>query len=545
MKKSRVCLGLLLGMLLLLPVAAMADGVTEYTVEEMDMTIEIPSDVYVIDRDFDIHDPVIAAMGLDGQDLKNTIHDLNIYLYAIQLDSAYTLDIIMKEEGINPDADLNSETDDALLAMADEWAEWGAVLTDSVYEETGFYRQPQAAFLTFSYVMNINDQDYRFIEYQTFLNGRSIKITLRINDPETISNPDALMKQVVDSISFQGAETASSRTAVPIPASRDELVYSSEEAGVTFTVPEGWSPDDLSEEREYIKTKYTNNSKSFIMFGYYDFFETLPEVYRFGLTRADCDNDIYTYDDIRDMLENESREIISIDQETISGVEYFRVHSTFHILGMEVDSFSHIMVHHGIHYEFDAMFFDESDAYDDYMEMLKSVLYSFPAAATSQPVAAAPPSSNNSDDSPYALLIGSLLLSLLYTITLYSVPILIYRFLIVKKPLPAAKAKKITIIYGIIALLIAIAVGSALGDSSPGGAVFVWSFINYFILKGGGPKAEKSDGPFFEAQLSESDRTNTPPLSANQSPKDLICPQCKTVVPPDSLYCSHCGFRII
>jgi hypothetical protein len=41
--------------------------------------------------------------------------------------------------------------------------------------------------------------------------------------------------------------------------------------------------------------------------------------------------------------------------------------------------------------------------------------------------------------------------------------------------------------YGIVAFVAAVFIGYPAGDSSPGGAVFLWSFLNYLILKGGRP----------------------------------------------------------
>lgn len=74
------------------------------------------------------------------------------------------------------------------------------------------------------------------------------------------------------------------------------------------------------------------------------------------------------------------------------------------------------------------------------------------------------------------------LLNLLLTFCIYTLPFIIIRFVIRKRPYTAAQAKRIVIIYGVVVWLAMSVVMYASGGSVAGGGVLLWSFINYKIL---------------------------------------------------------------
>ena len=95
------------------------------------------------------------------------------------------------------------------------------------------------------------------------------------------------------------------------------------------------------------------------------------------------------------------------------------------------------------------------------------------------------------------LSLSSILLSMLITIVIYSLPIIIYRYAVRKEPVDRRKAEEITIIYGLVAIIV-MAVLILVADVSlaPGGAILLWSFVNYRMLVSGKKKpaeAEPSD----------------------------------------------------
>lgn len=98
--------------------------------------------------------------------------------------------------------------------------------------------------------------------------------------------------------------------------------------------------------------------------------------------------------------------------------------------------------------------------------------------------------------------IFNFMLSVLITVSVYTLPIVIYRYAISRRPIGRYKAKMITLFYGCFAFLaMSVIVHLLNGDGSAGGAIILWSYVNYRILIGGPdnrkatPLACNSDAP--------------------------------------------------
>ena len=117
------------------------------------------------------------------------------------------------------------------------------------------------------------------------------------------------------------------------------------------------------------------------------------------------------------------------------------------------------------------------------------------------------------------------LINLLLTVLIYTVPILIYRYAIVRAPLPVKKAKLITFFYAFIMFFAALGISVWLHGSavSVGGGVILWSWVNYRILIGG-----------YESIRYEKDA----PIPAA---KQRRCNECGAALKDDATYCPRCG----
>lgn len=74
------------------------------------------------------------------------------------------------------------------------------------------------------------------------------------------------------------------------------------------------------------------------------------------------------------------------------------------------------------------------------------------------------------------------LLNLLLTFCIYTLPFIIIRFVIRKRPYTAAQAKRIVIIYGVVVWLIMTVAMIVTDGRVAGASVLLWSFINYKVL---------------------------------------------------------------
>lgn len=159
----------------------------------------------------------------------------------------------------------------------------------------------------------------------------------------------------------------------------------------------------------------------------------------------------------------------------------------------------------------------------------------------------------------------NILLSLLITIAIYSVPIIIYRYGIVKKPVEKARAKKITIIYGIIAFIVMSALIFVInGSGAAGGAILLWSWVNYKVLTGGREPVvedtaeEKTQAVTSETSSSpytvESERVivvSSAPEAPPKSQKELFetdvvfCHKCGAKLNTNAQFCHKCGTKVL
>ena len=525
-----------------------AESVT-YTLNELDMTIDVPSDYIVFTRDMDIEDPQLALYGFGQDELDELVEyykETNIFLDACSEDLNYELFVTMfTDDSLQELFDFNLFTDQELTEYAQILSSGFAAQGVNVLKiELLSPRHPQAKFYKI-YLSDSDQYQYR-LQFYTIVNGKAINVYFDAVDPVDEALESRVM-EIVNTISFKNqpiaetspsvnpetestpstiSEAASSPEAGPeeeLELPQEPINYYNKAAGVSFVVPVGWSEKDLLEEREHIRTKYIDLNGNTLLFGYSDLYAS-AEGARYDYSRSDFNNELFAKADIERILNTEGSQVTSIEYETVNGIEYYRLTRELDTvtdgIGVQTTMLSYIMIYHGIMYEFSSSDALDSNAYEDFMELMSSIRYDNITTSVLK----------ESFDLPYntsnEMVALTIVLSIVFTVVVYSAPILIYRFAIKKEPVPYKKARKITFIYGGIALTIVIVIGTLLGDASPGGAVFLWSFINYKVLVSG--KSRKKIVV-----------TNAP-VSASV----LNCKSCGAVLPGDSLFCDSCGLII-
>lgn len=234
-----------------------------------------------------------------------------------------------------------------------------------------------------------------------------------------------------------------------------EKFYEDTEIGVQFAILDGWSKESLTQEREHIKVKYGNNDGASIIFGWSDLWNVLTSQDKQGYTKKQFNNSAFSEEDVKDIFGNDGWSIIVVEKTEIKNIEYFKIISEIskEVNGSPVNlkMFRYVMFHDGIMYEFsygDTISHSEK-SYNDFMTVLNSIQYEKIDINTT--VNAVKPHFGIPTNYSENWLWLSVVLSLILTVCIYSVPIIIYRYIIVKKAVEKLKAKRITIIYGIIA----------------------------------------------------------------------------------------------
>lgn len=322
--------------------------------------------------------------------------------------------------------------------------------------------------------------------------------------------------------------------------------YTDSTTGVSFTVPDGWVETALGEEREIIKVKYTHETEdgSSIMFGYGDMWEQLTEDERVGYTREDLNHDamreIFSNEELADALGLNTEGSI-IEEVSYNWKEYVKISSTSQIsiasYSTDITLIYLIHIQEGYMFMFCYGYMGENIHGQEFETFMNNVKYSDIHSFTYDGEEIIVPNiedlpslevpsyvtdnndyvydySDNYDTTEYDNGIvyfedGELkfdflgfILSLIFTIAIYSFPIIIYRYAIKKQPIPEKKAKKITIIYGIIAFIVmAVLLGGA-----PGSAIILWSTVNYKMLT----KPSKNDVYYPTTYENENINVNTP-----------------------------------
>lgn len=469
-------------LMLLLSIPAYATDTTEYTLNKLGLTVSMPTDYIVFTRDINANDPNLSAYGLTKDSLSSLMNSRSIYLGGWDENVNNEINITMFD---SPFVDYNLYSGTTLSAIATSF--------EPIYENAGLtaikseiYQHSQAKFLKIYVSQSNGDSTAYGLQYHTVYADKAINITMTCYSGQISSSNEAALKNIIDSVAFDTAPQVAESDFIPTNAFK----FTDSKTQTTFTVPANWVEGELSKERKYISAKFISNEEMglSIYYGSVDAFEKLPELSDSGLPRSAVNMKLFN-------TELSSEEIIEMFAEMYGGIAsdfsyvtygenaYYAVQVTDTVEAYGIEFKPTITqlfcVDNGYFYCFAFYGTSDNDYYDEFEALLTSVIFSNQGNGTSN---------SKSDDT--GLMSGfsfsSILFSLLVTIALYSLPIIIYRYSVMKAPLGVKKAKKITIIYGICAFIVmSILKFETNGSGAVGGAVWLWSYINYRILIGG------------------------------------------------------------
>ena len=340
-----------------------------------------------------------------------------------------------------------------------------------------------------------------------------------------------------------------------------EIQYEDPSTGISFSVPEGWVKDDLEKERQTIDIKYVRQSKQefgMLLFGSRDVWETLtPDMKKeIGNQRSNLNNSLFSANDVKQLGEN----IQTVQKKNFNGYEYFYALAESSVLGVDIQTIYAIRYSNGYLYMFQLMSQKGVSYENDLNSILTSAKYSFNEPADTNIQYKSDTLETNAatmHSSSFSSFWFSLIISLLFTAGVYTLPIVAYR-LFKKEPLEAKKAKKATIIYAVCAfivmsILLRIINGA---DARTGYSIILWSYINYKILTSGSKTIDTNknakpsqDAPTEQenAAISEYEKPllkDDPALSeleASLPGQVFYCNKCGNRLTPDSKYCNACG----
>lgn len=537
---------LLLTIAISISTTAYAASSKTYILDDLGMSIDIPSEYVVFTRNISDNDPNLSIYGLNKDDISELMESGNIFLNA--WDDVVNFEIIVTMID-SPISDFNLMSDTMLNTLASsfktEYANSGVTV-----EKYEIYQHDQAKFIKI-YINQPNGTDKAYgLQYYTVYDNKAINVTMHSYSGKIDSEKESILKSIVSTVHFDKSPMLPETV-----AETNSFVYKDKETGCEFTVPANWSQESLSQDREFLDVKFTSNKDQglSILYGSSDIWAEMSSSERKGLSRSDVNGSMFSSE--------EWAEIMGVDQSKVStvsygGKEYYKyvLTSTSSTYGINIDvTMTCLMrIENGYAYTFQFSGDSKNAYHKDFESLVGSVKY--PAVENT-----------SSPDIFGEFSMINILISSLITIAIYSVPIIIYRYGIVKKPVEKARAKKITIIYGIIAFIVMSALIFVInGSGAAGGAILLWSWVNYKVLTGGRDQivsdtaVEKTQAVTLKADSTqdtvEPERViavSSVPEAPPKSPKELFeagvvyCHKCGTKLNTNAQFCHKCGTKVL
>ena len=205
---SKRILSLLCAVILVIGCAApsFAAGTT-YTIDEMNLTVELPDDLYVFEQsDFNVlnpHPDLEKAGFTDVQDQLKLMQDYNIYLTAVSQDQQLQINLAKKESSTTQSVfDLSTLTDEEFEQFLDTMREEDGQQDETLKEYTveRYNDQPERPF--FQIRLKVDSEETGEMEelcYVTVVNGFSVTVDGVAKGSMTQEQAD-LLKTIADSV---------------------------------------------------------------------------------------------------------------------------------------------------------------------------------------------------------------------------------------------------------------------------------------------------------------------------------------------------------
>lgn len=583
---------LMLALLLIMPTTAFAASKDTYRLDELGLSIDIPSDYIVFTREIADNDPNLSVLGLTKKDLLDSMESGNIYLDVWDSENNCETIVTMVSNTIS-NFSLMSDTILNTLASSfyDEFAKIGITI-----EKHEIYQHEQAKFIKF-YMNRPNGADTIYsLQYYTVYDNMAINVTTHSFSGRINSDKESVIESIVSTVHFDKEPLRAE-----ILPDTEAFLYRDENTGIEFTVPANWTQEPLSKDREIIDVKFSSNREPglIIFYGSIDIWNEMPPSEKAGYVRSDIDNTIFPSEELAEAIGIEKNEVSTV---SYGGKEYYKysftTSSSEYGFDFVLTQTCLIRVENGYYYSFQFTGDSTSPYYEDFESIVESVTYpaveGTPPSNHDDPVEStlpsdyedaaesvsppghedvadrslpasheAPSDRNLPSNFDYEYSIPNILFSLLITVIVYSVPIMIYRYGVVKQPVEAARAKRITIIYAVIAFIVMSVLLFITGNGPAGGAIVLWSWVNYKVLTCGKNQHVKGPGsgvsqtiPLVGDQQGSTLETGniiSPPDSSGitRNPQTdsgeedvMFCDQCGTRLSRSHQFCHKCGSKV-
>ena len=529
--------------LCLFATAAAADTV-EYALDDIGVTVSLPSDYIVFTRDMPEDHPGLADLGFTREEMLELLSSDSSFLDGFSPDYLYEVVVIASE---SPLPDLSTYGETSLEAFKTTF-ENRLASQDANILGSEFIDHEQTKLLKLDYSYQNNSATIYSIVYVTVYDG--IAYTFGFNSfagsmPSAFS---ALADNVISGASF-GAGSVPVQNFTPTPA----FTFNDPDSDASFTVPANWVESKDIELDSILSTQFNclASTAVYIQYGSLDIWDDMTASERLGRTRDDFDSETITAGEMAELLDLSDD---SVHKALYGNKTYYVLTydaSTELDIGAPVELNVAMYMRDGYLYYFQFIGDSESEYYSDFTSMLKSLKLPAPEPTPAPSPSAAPQaavsdvsstgsSGSEEIDDAHAV---KLLLALFITLIVYALPIVIYRFAVKKAPVAKKRGIEIALIYGLCALVITVALLLAADIGFiPCAVVVLWGIVNYIILTSGAQSAEASPAPSAAAPGAGSGESS--PERKTPAPviwEDEHCYVCGAELKRGDRFCRNCG----
>lgn len=279
-------------------------------------------------------------------------------------------------------------------------------------------------------------------------------------------------------------------TSIEAAALNENRIYTDTDSKTKFTVPEGWSQKEFYEDREYIDVKFCSDKDptKAIVYGSTDLWNEVPSSEKTGLSRSDVNNSMFSDSDIATMF---GSSVSTIKKYTHNGKEYFGgvFNQTQEVQGVSVNIsvICRMYCENGWVYIFQFSGEENDTYYNDFISLINSVNYPLTESSSKEQYSFDTASKSSGiisldEEGEIAVDFIGLIFSFIFTVSLYSVPVAIYRFGIRRRSMERKHAIIFTVVYAVVAFIIMSLTISLLGGQATGGGIWLWSAVNFYML---------------------------------------------------------------
>lgn len=245
MKFLAKCLLCLLIFSLVLPATAFAKGTRTYTIEDMGLKLNIPTDLIVLTRDMAPDDPALKRSGYTADEWAERYHEFeDLYMLVLAADGSFYIEVTMETNYSSQMyynyADLPADKMKIAESVKRAAHDYSSIENFTIEQ----YRTPQVTYLEMNYKDEYDDgSPYNCIEYQTYYGGRDISLSLYCDDGPAAPELKDLIRRIVDTAVYTSPGAADS-TAAPSAAPRPIIpssmggTHAIPELGLTLTIPD-------------------------------------------------------------------------------------------------------------------------------------------------------------------------------------------------------------------------------------------------------------------------------------------------------------------